>query len=87
MKSPLTKKGALESFLDEPTGGEGRKPAAPTEEIRATFIVDKRKLQLLKDHAYIERKQIKDIVDEMLTEYLRAHFDNGRAINGNTWDE
>lgn len=85
MKSPLTKKGALESFLDEPTGGKGSK--APADEVRATFIVNTNKLQLLKDYAYIERKQIKEIVDEMLTEYLDKHFDNGKAINGNTWDK
>lgn len=84
MKTPLTKKGALESFLNEPTGEKERKPA---DEVRATFIVDRNKLQLLKDYAYIERKQIKDVVDEMLTEYLNKHFDNDKAINGNTWDE
>ena len=86
MKNPLEKKqAALESLLtNEPTGGESRQPV---DEIRATFIVDKHKLQLLKDLAYIERRQIKDVVDEMLTEYLSKHFDNSKAINGNTWDE
>lgn len=89
-KNPLSKKaGALEALAGEPTGGEstGRRAAAPTDEVRATFIVDRRKLQLLKDHAYIERAQIKDIVDQMLSEYLSKHFDNSKAINGNTWDE
>lgn len=86
MKNPLEKKqAALESLLaNDPTGEERRQPV---DEIRATFIVDKRKLQLLKDLAYIDRRQIKDVVDEMLTEYLSKHFDNSKAINGNTWDE
>lgn len=90
-KNPLGRKGSLADVLlsGEPSPQEerGRKPAAPADEVRATFIVDRHKLQLLKDYAYIERKQIKDIVDEMLTEYLRAHFDNSKAINGNTWEE
>lgn len=88
-KNPLTKKaGALEALLSETTGEEssGRR-TDPADEVRATFIVDRRKLQLLKDYAYIERKQIKDVVDEMLSEYLSKHFDNSKAINGNTWDE
>lgn len=88
-KNPLTKKaGALEALLSETTGEEssGRR-MDPADEVRATFIVDRRKLQLLKDYAYIERKQIKDVVDEMLSEYLSKHFDNSKAINGNTWDE
>lgn len=88
-KNPLTKKaGALEALLSETTGEESSGHRMdPAEEIRATFIVDRRKLQLLKDYAYIERKQIKDVVDEMLSEYLSKHFDNSKAINGNTWDE
>lgn len=89
-KNPLSKKaGALEALLSEPTGGESSaaRRADPADEVRATFIVDRRKLQLLKDHAYIERAQIKDIVDQMLSEYLSKHFDNSKAINGNTWDE
>jgi len=86
MKNPLTKKGALESFLDEPTGEE-KQSRKPSDEVRATFIVDSHKLQLLKDLAYIERRQIKDVFDDMLSEYLSKHFDNSKAINGNTWDE
>ena len=88
-KNPLSKKaGALEALVGETTGGRGsRRAVSPTDEVRATFIVDSRKLQLLKDHAYIERAQIKDIVDQMLSEYLSKHFDNSKAINGNTWDE
>lgn len=89
-KNPLTKKaGALEALAGDTTGGEStsRRAVSPTDEVRATFIVDRRKLQLLKDHAYIERAQIKDIVDQMLSEYLSKHFDNSKAINGNTWDE
>ena len=84
MKNPLTKRGALESFLEEPTEKKGRRPS---DEVRATFIVDSYKLQLLKDYAYIERKQIKDVFDQMITEYLSKHFDNSKAINGNTWEE
>lgn len=88
-KNPLSKRAAaVEAVVTgEATGGEGRKPVTPADEVRATFIVDRRKLQLLKDHAYIERAQIKDIFDEMLSEYLSKHFDNSKAINGNTWDE
>lgn len=90
-KNPLSKKaGALESIVSESTvekSKPSRKATSSINEVRATFIVDSEKLQLLKDYAYIERKQIKDVVDEMLTEFLSAHFDNDRAINGNRWDK
>lgn len=91
-KNPLSKRaGALEAFVEsEPTVEESkprRVASSPTNEIRATFIVDSEKLQLLKDYAYIERKQIKEVVDQMLTEFLNAHFDNEHAINGNTWEK
>lgn len=91
-KNPLSKRaGALEAFVDsEPTVEESkprRTAASPINEVRATFIVDEIKLQLLKDYAYIERKQIKEVVDQMLKEFLDAHFDNEHAINGNTWDK
>ncbi len=39
---------------------------------RATFIVDEEKLQHLKQAAYWERKQLKDIVDECLNSYLQG---------------
>lgn len=89
-KNPLSKKaGALEALISDTTGEESKAPRSEQtgEGVRATFIVEKKKLQLLKDYAYIERKQIKDVVDEMLTEFLSKHFDNSKAINGNTWDE
>lgn len=38
--------------------------------IRATFIVREEKLSRLKALAYWERKEIKEIVDEAITEYL-----------------
>lgn len=91
-KNPLSKKaGALDAILSEPTVEErqSRKASGSSyiNEVRATFIVDSEKLQLLKDYAYIERKQIKEVVDQMLTEFLSAHFDNSKAINGKTWGE
>ena len=87
-RKPLDKKTrALEDILSEPTVEEKRTPpqAATLDEVRATFIVDSEKLQLLKDYAYIERMQIKEVVNQMLTEFLTAHFDNSKAINNNTW--
>jgi len=87
-RNPLAKKStaALDALVS-PQEGEQRKAPDSADLVRATFIIDRHKLQLLKDHAYTQRKQIKDVVEEMVTEYLNAHFDNDKAINGNTWDQ
>lgn len=86
MKKQLGRHGLLDDVLNPQE--EGHKPTGSSgDEIRATFIVDRHKLQLLKDYAYTERKQIKDVFDQMITEFLSNHFDNEKAINGNTWDE
>jgi hypothetical protein len=41
--------------------------------VRATFIVEADVLDKVKALAYWERKQIKDILDEALNEYLRKY--------------
>ena len=41
-------------------------------ETRATFIVNEEVLSKLKALAYWERKQIKEVVNEALTEYLKT---------------
>lgn len=40
-------------------------------ETRATFIVKEDLLKKLKDYAYYEERNIKDVVNEMLEEYLQ----------------
>lgn len=78
-KNPLSKKaGAIENILSEPTVEEskpGRQAPSPTNEVRATFIVDKDKLKKLKIYAATKEMQIKDVVDEMLTEYLEKYYE------------
>lgn len=77
-KNPLSKKaGAIESIISEPTVEEsktGRQAPSPTNEVRATFIVDKDKLKKLKIYAATNEMQIKDVVDEMLSEYLEKYY-------------
>jgi len=96
MKNPLSKKGALDAFFDEPTGEEASKPTGkqPRKKSdktgRVSFAVTEetmRKYEFLRDYAYIERLQLADVFDEMLTEYLNNHYNNDKAINGKTWDK
>jgi hypothetical protein len=64
--------------LVKPQGIE--KPSKNTgEEIRATFIVDSLKLQKLKDFAHLERRLIKDVIDQAITEFLENHYDDNEA--------
>lgn len=54
------------------TRGRGR-PKTNMTGVRATFIVEADVLDKVKALAYWERKQIKDILDEALNEYLRKY--------------
>ena len=51
---------------------------------RATFIVRKDLLDLLKDYAYTERREIKDVINELLEQglgdVLKAYKKDGREM-------
>lgn len=48
----------------------------PQEWTRATFIVRKDQLEDLKDYAYTERLNIKEVVEQMVDEFLKDKKDN-----------
>lgn len=95
IKQPLTKRAsAVNSFLDpvstevkEPVIAKKAEPDNSENIVRATFLMDKEKVKLLKDYAYIEGLQIKEVADQMITEFLNNHFDNSKAVNGRKWKE
>ncbi|MCQ2417714.1 MAG: hypothetical protein MJ071_07880 [Oscillospiraceae bacterium] len=58
-KKPAAKKTAPKAVKEE-------KPAETEEFIRATFIVRKDLLQDLKDYAYTERLEIKELINKIL---------------------
>lgn len=74
------KKAAADKPKSEPVKTEKKKPAAaavqpakttePAEYQRATFIVRRDLLDMLKDYAYTERREIKDVVNELLEKGL-----------------
>lgn len=77
------KKAAADKPKSEPVKAEKKKPAAaavqtaktakttePAEYQRATFIVRRDLLDMLKDYAYTERREIKDVVNELLEKGL-----------------
>lgn len=77
------KKAAADKPKTEPVKAEKKKPAAaavqpaktakttePAEYQRATFIVRRDLLDMLKDYAYTERREIKDVVNELLEKGL-----------------
>lgn len=77
------KKAAADKPKTEPVKTEKKKPAAaavqtaktakttePAEYQRATFIVRRDLLDMLKDYAYTERREIKDVVNELLEKGL-----------------
>lgn len=73
------KKAAADKPKTEPVNTEKKKPAAavqpakttePAEYQRATFIVRRDLLDMLKDYAYTERREIKDVVNELLEKGL-----------------
>jgi hypothetical protein len=72
--------GGLSSLLGEEPKSKAQdkaktssKKAAPLEEVRATFIVNKQTLEKLKAIAYWERTQIKNQIAEALDNYLEAY--------------
>ena len=67
------KKAAADKPKSEPVKMEKKKPAKTTEPAeyqRATFIVRRDLLDMLKDYAYTERREIKDVVNELLEKGL-----------------
>lgn len=85
-----TADGALNELLggkEEHTENRGRKQneslqrggavdGLPQEWTRATFIVRKDQLEDLKDYAYTERLNIKEVVEQMVDEFLKDKKDN-----------
>lgn len=49
-------------------------------EIRATFIVDSEKLNLIKSISHWQRKKIKKVVDEAFTTYIREYVSSHGEI-------
>lgn len=57
------------------------KQSAPEDFVRATFIVRRDLLKLLKDYAYTERREIKEVINEILGEAL-AKIESDYAADG-----
>lgn len=81
-KNPLEKKAAaLDYFTSEPTE-EKAKPAGSGKALRVSFAVDDmQKYEVLKVYAALQKKQMKDIFEEMITEYLQAHAGDNPIIS------
>jgi hypothetical protein len=54
----------------------------PEEYTRATFIVKKDLLKKLKGYAFLEDKQLKEVVNEMLEEFLEDKRDIREELKG-----
>lgn len=67
----------LDSFYKDIAGKPARRVIEKTSQenlpenwTRATFIIREDRLEKLKDYAYTDRRTLKEIVNEMLDEYL-----------------
>lgn len=72
-KSRAKKKPAAQTEKPKPVPAAPQKTAAvtdPDEYTRATFIVRRDLLKALKDYAYTERREIKDVINEILDQAL-----------------
>jgi hypothetical protein len=74
---PETKKQApeIQNAVQTDTASEAKKPSHAKEKngdlyTRATFIVRRDLLKQLKDYAYTERREIKDVINEILEQSL-----------------
>lgn len=59
---------------------KGSQKGLPEEYTRATFIMKCEQVEELKGIAYTERKPLKEIVEEMATQYIEAYKAAGKEI-------
>lgn len=71
-------KTAFDSLLGENEPKTQEKPSR--NDVRATFIIKADHQEKLKSVAYIERKMIKDVLDEALSNYFESYEKNNGPI-------
>lgn len=59
---------------------EGAQAGLTAEYTRATFIMSVSILEELRDYAYTERLSMKDAIDKLLADGLKAYKDNGGVL-------
>jgi hypothetical protein len=73
-------KTSFDSLLGDAVTYTKPKRNTPQSEVRATFIIREVYQEKLKSVAYYDRKKIKDVLDEALSNYFEAYEKKNGAI-------